>query len=230
MTMPPTASLRPSFRARPWRVATPVRISATSRRKTGTPWCVLMTIRPMSASDRIRPIPADDELLGGPVDDVRRPRSGCCSGWPRDTSARARPYFSRLVRVHHHLVLLDVAAERVHLVDARHALEQRRHHPVLQRAQLGQAPDPFRLAGRNRPLEGVLVDLAHGGGHGPHLRLDPLGQLSRHAGQPLEHQLPGEVDVHVVAEDEGQHRQAVLGDGAHGVQPGQAPHGRFRSG
>jgi hypothetical protein len=82
--------------------------------------------------------PADDELLGVAVDDVAadvRVVPGDSFG---DRSDR-QVVLQQLVGIELDLVLLDVAAEGIHLRDAGHALEQRADRPVLRRSHVSDA-------------------------------------------------------------------------------------------
>ena len=128
-----------------------------------------------------------------------------------------------LLRVHRHMVLLDVAAEGVDLADAGHGLEQRGQDPVLNGPDLGQVF--LRVhAGGPVPREGVLIDLAHGRGHRSHGDLRARGDALPGLDQPLEDELAGEIDIDAVLEDDRDDRQPRLGHGADLGQPGQAAH------
>ncbi len=110
------------------------------------------TIDRMSASDWIMPTPrmmysSDPRVTTLP------PTFALLRRMAWRTPSTDRLVLQQLVGVHQDFELLDVAAERVHLGDARDALQQRRHHPVLERAeprQLAHASRPTRRAGRWR--------------------------------------------------------------------------------
>jgi len=135
--------------------------------------------------------------------------------------------FHQLLRRDDHLVLLEVAAERVDLVDAGNAFELRGDDPLLQGAQIGEIGYFLLRVFRHLPFERVLVNLPHGRADRPHGYLDPLGHLLPSFRQALEHQLPGKVDVHTVLEDNGDNRQAKFGNRTHLFDVRQAAHGHF---
>ena len=70
-------------------------------------------------------------------------------------------------------------------------------------------------------LDGVPEDLADGRGVGGQVGHDPFGQEGAGQGQPLQHALAGEVEVDVVLEDDGDHREVELRGRAHGLDAGQ---------
>ena len=52
----------------------------------------------------------------------------------------------------------------------------------------------------DRPSQKVLVHFAKPGRHRGHDRFDPLGQAFPRLDEPLQHELTGEIDVHMVLE------------------------------
>ena len=221
--MPPTTSWVPSFRAAPWRTAWPMRTSpevsdvhrrAALRLQHDLPDVVLRTDQADAA---------DDVLLGllrhDAAADVRVVRAD-----PLVHLLERQVVLEQPVRVDDHLVLLQVPAERVDLGHAGHALEERRHHPVLQRAQAGEVVHRVAAGHAGFRLERVLVDLAHRRGHRPERGLHAFRHLPAGLGQPFEDELPREVDVHVVVEDQRDDGDPVLGDRAHRREARQAAH------
>ena len=133
-----------------------------------------------------------------------------------DDVADGQAVLEQLLGRDQHLVLLDLAAEAVDLVDAGDGLEQRRDDPVLDRAQLHRA---LALA-----LERVLEDLAEAGADRPELGLDARRQLLARHGQALEDDLPRPVGVDAVLEDDDHLREPGLRERAHLLHPRQAAH------
>ena len=131
-----------------------------------------------------------------------------------------------LFRVYCDLVLLDVSAEGVDVVNAWYGLEQGGQDPVLNGPDLGQV---FRPAhpGRQVPEEGVLIDLAHGRRNGPHGDLRARGDALPSLDQPLEDELAGKIDIDAVLENDRDHGQARFRDRPDLGEPGQAAHGDF---
>jgi hypothetical protein len=136
-----------------------------------------------------------------------------------DHVGRGEPVGQQPVRVHQHLVLLDLAAEAVDLVHAGNRLEQRRHQPVLDAAQLHRVQ---ALA-----LERVLEDLAQAGADGAQLGVGAGRQLFAGGGQALEDHLPRPVGVGAVLEGDDHLRQAGLRQRAHAGHARQAAHRQF---
>ncbi len=99
------------------------------------------------------------------------------------------------------VVLLREAAPGVDLGDALHRSQPRPHVPVVERLLLHRV----RFA-----LDEVLVDLAEGGRHRPEGRLEAGRDAGARVGEPLGHELAGEVDGHAVLEDDGDHREPEL--------------------
>ena len=153
------------------------------------------------------------------------------------------PVLEQGIRIGHHVELLDEAPEAIDLIDARQAAQLRGDQPVLERAKAGQVilaldqlclailaasfhPRPgIRMLRAVEPrFQGVLVDLAQAGGDRPHLRLGSLGQTVLGLGQPFEDDLPGEVRVNVVLENDYHLRQAGLGGASDLPDLGQTAH------
>ena len=178
MTMPPTTSWVPSFTAAPWRTAWPMRTSPRSPTYTGVPPADLSTIFLMSSSDRIRPTPRM-MYCSDCCDTMLPPTFELLSRIALVHRLERQVVLEQPVRIDHHLVLLQVAPEGVHLRHAGHALEQRRHHPVLQRAQAGEIVHRVPAGHSGLGFQRVLVNLAHGRRHRPHRRLHALRDLPR---------------------------------------------------
>ena len=70
-------------------------------------------------------------------------------------------------------------------------------------------------------LDGVPEDLSQGGGVGRQVRGHALGQKRTRQRQAFEHALAGKIEIDVVLEDQGDHREVELRRGAHGLDPGQ---------
>jgi hypothetical protein len=168
---------------------------------------------------------ADEILLFAPLEHVAADVEIVPSQRLPDV-AQGEVVSEELLRVHRDVVLLDVTAEGIDLVDARDGLEEWRQDPVLDGPDLGQV---FRFVhpGRRRPDERVLVDLAHGRGDGSHRDLRAFGDALPGLDQPLQDELAGEIDVDAVLEDDGHDREPRLRDRADLFEPGQAAHGRF---
>ena len=140
--MPPTDSPRPSLSEAPWRTAWPVRTSATSPIVTAVPASDFSTIDRMSASDWIMPTPR--MMYSSDPRVTTLPPTFALLRWMAwRTPSTDRSYFEQAVGVDQDFELLDVAAERVHLGDAGDALQHRRDHPVLERAEPHQLAHAF---------------------------------------------------------------------------------------
>ena len=118
------------------------------------------------------------------------------------------------------LVLLAEAADGRHLGDAGHGLEMVPQIPVLERPELGQVVVPGLVDQR------VLVDPAQGGGVGPELGLDPLGELGRGPARDTRGPRTGPVDVGALLENDVDVGKAEIREAADGLDPGRAEHGR----
>ena len=116
------------------------------------------------------------------------------------------PVLHEPLRPNENLVLLHLSPEAVHLIHAGDRLEEWRHDPVLDRAQVHR--------GKTLPVQRVLEDLAEAGRERAELRVDPAWQLLPHGGESLEDDLAGPVRVDTVLEDHDHLGQAGLGDGA----------------
>ncbi len=114
--------------------------------------------------------------------------------------------FPESCRIDDHLILLHKPAQGVDIDHARHALEQGAQHPILEGPLIRQLLfDELRIGCRRvRPLQIILVDLAQAGADRRHHRFQPLRQSFLCRDHPLQHQLAGEVDIHVVVEDNGE--------------------------
>ena len=108
------------------------------------------------------------------------------------------------------LILLDVAALRVDLGHACNGTQQGPHDPVLHGTALGQFLGRQCTLTVIRALQRVLVHLAQAGGHRPQHRCDACGHAGCDLDQPLGHQLPGEVNIGLVGEDQGDDGQAAF--------------------
>lgn len=168
----------------------------------------------------------DDELFVHPVDDVA-PNVEVVGGDGVVDILDRQAVLQEFTRAEDHLVLFDVAAERVDFVDSANGLEERRDQPVLESAEVHEVPDAGFLSVRLGPFQGVLVDLAHGRGNRAHLHADPARNPFTNLGQSLENELPGEINVRSILEDQGDDRDAEFGDRAHQVEAREAPHGHL---
>ena len=123
-------------------------------------------------------------------------------------------------RIDHHLVLLVLAAEAVHLDDAGDGAELRADVPVERLLQLHQRV-PFAA-------HDELIDLAERRRDRAHLGPPVVGGDGvLGLAHPLEDHLAGEVDVGAVLENHGDHRESVLRDRAHLLDLRDAGHGPF---
>ena len=125
----------------------------------------------------------------------------------------------QLVGVHHHLVLLDEAADAGHFGHPGHRLQLVAQVPVLDGAELGQVV----LAGG--VFQGVFEDPAHPGGVGAQGRADLRRQFAPDVVEILQHPGAGPVDVGAVFEDDVDQGEAVLGKAAHHLGLGHRQHG-----
>ena len=118
------------------------------------------------------------------------------------------------IRIDVDLVLLHVAADRRDFRDARNGVELVADEPVLQRAQFAQR--------MRRTLDRVPEHVADAGRVRAERRRDARGQALRDEAHALEHASPREVQIHVVLEDDVDHREAerrLRADDAHAGQP-----------
>lgn len=169
---------------------------------------------------------ADQVLLGGLLDDVSAdvlvvPFQSLDHPAKRDTE------LAQLVRVDLDVILAEVAAEGVDLVDAGDGFQEWADRPILEGPELRQALDVVFLPGGGSALERVLVDFSHGRGHRPHGDLHAFRDPFLRFDQSLQDQLAGEVDVDPVLEDGGDNGQPEFGDRTDFHQAGQAAQARL---
>jgi hypothetical protein len=120
------------------------------------------------------------------------------------------------IGVDEHLVLLHLPAEAVHLVHARHGLEQRRHDPVLERSQLHRG---VALA-----LQRVLEDLAEAGADRAELRRHAWRERLPRRREALEHHLARPPGVGAILEHHHHLGEAGLRERPDLPDAGQAAH------
>ena len=122
--------------------------------------------------------------------------------------------------------LLLETADGVDLGDPAEIAQLRTHHPVLEFAQVRRRP--LLAVGTPCPwlgLDGVHEDLAEARRDRPHRGLDSGRQLRAHLLDALVDELPREIDIDTILEDDRHLREPVTGDRAGATQPGQACHG-----
>ena len=154
---------------------------------------------------------ADDVLLGALFQNVAA-GVGVVLGDGFEHVVQGQVVLAQEARVHHDLILLDEAADRVHVDDVGEALEQRADDPVFERApfhQFGVRHDEVRIL-VVRPFQIELVDFAERGRIRHELRDGARRQALLHFEDPLQHDLAGQVNIHVVSKDQRDHRQADL--------------------
>ena len=117
-----------------------------------------------------------------------------------DDAAERQVVGAQAVRIDVDLVLLDVAADRRDLGDARHRVQLIADEPVLQRPQVAQR---MTIA-----LDGVPEHVTDPRRVGPECRHRPLGHLRGDEAEALEDAAPGEVLIDLVLEDHVDHREA----------------------
>ena len=125
-------------------------------------------------------------------------------------------------------ILLAVAADRVDLGDPWNRAKLWPNHPVMQRPQILRGI--ARPIGFDRALLGldrVHEDLAQARGDRPELGFDRLRQVRTYRLQALVDELPGEVDVGAVLENDGDLAQTVARNRARIGQPRQPRDGGF---
>jgi hypothetical protein len=102
-----------------------------------------------------------------------------------------------------HQVLALVAADGAHLGHPRHTEELGGHDPVEDGVQIGGVPGgSVGLASIRIGPRDEHEDLAESGRDGPHRGLDAGGQLALHLLQSRGHEVPCEVDVGAILEDD----------------------------
>ncbi len=125
------------------------------------------------------------------------------------------------------MILLDISSEGIDFIDAGDGFENGGKNPVLDRPQIGQILDFFRLALRHFSFQSILVYLTHSRSHRSHGNADAFWDFFPGFHQAFENELPREIDVHPVFEDDGDYGQAEFGDRPELGQPGKAAHGHF---
>ena len=200
MTMPATVSPLPSRVTAPLRGSGPTPTSATSPRRIGH----ALDRRQHDAPEVLDPggeaAAAHGEALGTVLDEAAA-EGGVVVGHRLHHLVEREAVAVESAGLDDHVVLLREAAPGVDLGDALHRSQPRPHVPVVERLLLHRV----RLA-----LDEVLVDLAEGGRHRPERRLEAGRDAGARVGEPLGHELAGEVDRHAVLEDDGDHREPEL--------------------
>ena len=141
------------------------------------------------------------------------------------------------------LVLLEIAADRIHAGDAGHHLDLRLDDPVLHRAQIGVLLDlalqQLAVGGQETAValqarHAVALDRGAGEVDGPHVdfaetgrdradpRLDALRQAGADLGQPLADLLAREIDVGRLGEDSRDLREAIARQRARALEARRA--------
>ena len=109
---------------------------------------------------------------------------------------KGEPVGHQLCRVRLHVELLGKAPNRVDLGHARHLLQLRPNHPILERAQSrGIVGRAVRLAGVSIRLHRIQEDFTQTGGGRPHARFHIIRQTTPNLLQALADQLTGKIDV-----------------------------------
>ena len=114
---------------------------------------------------------------------------------------------AQALRIDHHVVLLDEAADAGDLGDALRLGEAVAERPVLQRAQFGERS----LLGDQR----IFVDPADAGGIGTEARRHAARQPARRGVEIFEHARARPIDVGAVLEDHVDEGNAEIGEAAH---------------
>ena len=136
-----------------------------------------------------------------------------------DDIVQSKVVTSERLRIDFDGVLLGLASPGVDLADARHGEQRVPHGPVMKGLLVHQR--------HSRRLHGVLIHLSEGGRHRVHKRLQAAGNASLHLIEAFGHQLPDQVLVHRVIEDDCDHRQVEFGGGTYQLQLRHAHHGRL---
>ena len=133
------------------------------------------------------------------------------------------PKLRKPLRIDHHVVLLDEAADARDFRDAFGLGKAVAHVPVLQRAQFGE-----RAVLRQQR---VLVDPADPGRIGAERRRDAIGEAARGAIEIFEHARARPIDVGAVLEDHIDERDPEIREAAHHARLRHGEHrGRQRIG
>ena len=127
-------------------------------------------------------------------------------------------------RFDQHLVLLDVPAHRIDVDDLRCAFQNGPNHPILDRPLRDQVlMFHFRIdCGSLRRVQVILKHLAQTGTVRHQHGFGTGRELFFHFKQTLQHQLPGQVDVHGVVEHDRNERQPDFCEGTHFRERGNA--------
>ena len=118
----------------------------------------------------------------------------------------------QLFRRHDHLILLEIAAEGVDFVYSGNTFQLRCNNPLLNGSKVRQVSNFLLRITWHLSFKRILVNLSHGGANRPHSDRNALWNLLPSLRQPFEDQLPGKVDVNIILENNGDNREAKLGD------------------
>ena len=128
--------------------------------------------------------------------------------------------FEQHGRIDVHLVLANFAAETEHIRDSGDGAQLELYEPVIKGPQFHGR---FVLADQD-----VFIDLSQARGDGTHFGFSkPFGDAFLRRLHPFQHQLPREISIDIILEDDGHYRKSCLGHGTDIGHIRQAVHYRF---